>query len=577
VKYKNYPIQAMIPGVGGWVIPGAKVLRHASTSMVTYRFSAPNQTLLVDRCARSYEQPPVLSIGKLFGATQLVGEVKLKGAAGVVKTYKDTMNVDGNTREVGVIALDGAPGSKVAFQERYAGPCGKRPASGSCLRTPISSINGVIPDCNGNIDIEFIGENIVGTVGDGIILDSPIGLADVCPQGSLNLVYETSLTCGSDTGTSAVSETPSGSPSDSSASSINQPDPQPDLSIYCENFEDNAHYLTFSPTDGFILDDAAGRTKRIVATTAGKELIAINNGYRYYSNDGYTLSMIVRPYAAMGEGHAIFGYDTNVNFFWLSVLLHHPLYPYGAIALGRRVAATAGTGGSNGIGPVGSGYVFLSVIAMPNYAARLVEDDYQVDITVSETGPLITVNYEVTWGAGSTGPQVFNIPINASIKPGNRDGKIGFGTLLAFAEFDNLAVNCTADPAGPGNDNIAYAYGMVLSTPLTNQHNFYGTKELGEPLLVNGGTASVWFVFQPTGGEVQFRVRVDGGNGFTKAVGLYRYGPSFGTMELLGQQSGVNIDFTSTFVDPAVPSEVFFIQVEGYGQAVGTFDVRVDP
>jgi hypothetical protein len=56
-----------------------------------------------------------------------------------------------------VFSLDGNI-TDVAYNplSYFLGPCAQRPESGTCPNTPIESINGVSPDCAGNIELKVV-------------------------------------------------------------------------------------------------------------------------------------------------------------------------------------------------------------------------------------------------------------------------------------------------------------------------------------------------------------------------------------------------------------------------------------
>ena len=176
VPNRQIPIEPLYPGVGGWVVLG----KCRSKLPYLGRFSSPQQSLLLPRVAKWYDDFPIPDVGKLHYGTALTGLVLLR-AGNDIEIAKETRHVGGADREVIAIRLANISGR--VLLEEYAGPCGKRPESGNCLKPAIEAINTVTPDCNGNINIEFDTaclESAIAQTGQGIVLDYCLGLADAC-------------------------------------------------------------------------------------------------------------------------------------------------------------------------------------------------------------------------------------------------------------------------------------------------------------------------------------------------------------------------------------------------------------
>jgi hypothetical protein len=158
----NYAVTPLVAGVSGWMTFGPGI----ETDFVG-RYSLPSQSFLLPRCARPYRALPISSCGKLGLPTALQGLVNITASAPLKATYvADAGNViDGFTKTVVGTATNAivfeidqnaATATYNPLQE-FLGPCAQRPESGTCPKTPIETINGVLPDCNGNIVIEFLG------------------------------------------------------------------------------------------------------------------------------------------------------------------------------------------------------------------------------------------------------------------------------------------------------------------------------------------------------------------------------------------------------------------------------------
>lgn len=205
VKYRQYALEAMNDGCGGWVVFGSGI----DDQTVNGRYSALHQGGLMYRCAAPYNVLPTVNVGRLNNTEALTGVVTLRGGGDieVVKGENYEIPVNGDTantvlRDVIVIRLkQDVAGDRNVFED-YAGPCGKRPESGNCDEPePVEFINTVGPDCCGNIDIEFRGCAGVSEVtggGSGVVIDCSRGLAEVCvakdrlpaADGTLPNVYD---------------------------------------------------------------------------------------------------------------------------------------------------------------------------------------------------------------------------------------------------------------------------------------------------------------------------------------------------------------------------------------------------
>ena len=149
-EYKPYPLDAMYPGVGGWIVFGSGISTPFRTD-----FTTPDQSFFAPTVGRWYDDLPVPSAQKEGLSEKLTGLVTLLGSS-TVSVKKEERVIQGVTRDAIVISAIDTPENNLL--ESLVGPCGKRPESGTCEATPIEFINTVDPDCDGNIDIRFIGE-----------------------------------------------------------------------------------------------------------------------------------------------------------------------------------------------------------------------------------------------------------------------------------------------------------------------------------------------------------------------------------------------------------------------------------
>jgi len=182
----NYSISALVPGVAGWVVFG-----HGTDTLFSAQYSTPHQSLIAARCSRAYPALPVQALSKFGLAATLDNVITITAGAPVVARYAENLNetyINAQTGETGtvgkaiVFGLDQS-GTTDAFNplRDFLGPCGQRPESGTCDQTPIETINGVAPDCDGNIEITFAGldaRTFIACGGIDILTD--VGLQDAC-------------------------------------------------------------------------------------------------------------------------------------------------------------------------------------------------------------------------------------------------------------------------------------------------------------------------------------------------------------------------------------------------------------
>jgi len=182
----NHPITPLADGVAGWVALG-----HGLDEEFVGRYSSPIQTLISQRCARPYRPLPIPSLGKLDLSTSLQGIVTFLSQPPVTTTYipktsEQALRVNSTPVNAIVFKLeDEVQGANPL--RTLLGPCNQRPESGTCPKPPIETINGLTPDCAGNINITFDGftpavfENCGGV---DVLADT--GLSEACAGGDGN-------------------------------------------------------------------------------------------------------------------------------------------------------------------------------------------------------------------------------------------------------------------------------------------------------------------------------------------------------------------------------------------------------
>lgn len=154
--YVLYPVQALYPGVAGWIVFGKAITNGKA---LTHRFSTPEQSQLIPHVARRYSPPPIDDVAKVNALTKLTGVVRLRGGDDI-EIVQETREINDVAMPVGVIRLKSKPEffEDQNLLEKYAGPCGARPESNNCGQpSPIEFVNSIVPDCCGNITLEFRG------------------------------------------------------------------------------------------------------------------------------------------------------------------------------------------------------------------------------------------------------------------------------------------------------------------------------------------------------------------------------------------------------------------------------------
>lgn len=449
VRFKPYALRPLAPGVGGWINLG----NGANGANLTALFENLSEGLLCDRTVRSYPDLPVSSIGKTGISPPLQGLVGLRGSLGKVVVSNGTRVIGGITRKVILIGLD-LSSSPTATLLDYAGACGHRPSAATCNKPALTEINQVKPDCNGNIDLVFLGDVVVGDAGDGLILDNPVGMAQVCVPKPYKVIDNND--CSSSSSATPPPESSSSSPSpppESSSSGLAGP--------YCEDFTGPHTELT-DKSGTFTLQTIKRfqppyelTLKRLVSSGTVQEEFTLDMLRIPDVAAGYNLRALIRPRSGHFEGHVIFGYvppsggGPSKNFFFGGVMLSHPSYPFGCFFLGRRVNSAVPGADSLSLGDPGSNYVFLdsgSVYAVPE-SLRLRETDYNFILNIEKVGGFVVVYWSIFWktdtGLQFVGPLSYAIPIIPSIWTANNSrGYAGLGTLGTLAEFDNFGINC---------------------------------------------------------------------------------------------------------------------------------------
>lgn len=183
----NYAIQPLQAGVSGWITFGRGV-----DTPFSGRYSTPRQSFIGLRNARPYTPLPVPTLGKLGLNEALAGIVNIVADTPMTATYYENYTLPKydpetdttNTQPVKAIIFSCvSPTADFNPYSYFLGPCGQRPESGTCPKTPIETINGVAPDCEtGNINVVVSGGLTARPFLEcgGLDITTPLGLADAC-------------------------------------------------------------------------------------------------------------------------------------------------------------------------------------------------------------------------------------------------------------------------------------------------------------------------------------------------------------------------------------------------------------
>lgn len=418
VLFKNYPIKAMYPGVAGWMAFGSGAVDLTSLSL---RFAGPDATQLVDRAVRAYDDTPVLSLGTANSAMALTGIVGLKGNAGVVVTSKQQRSIHGVLRDVGVIALDTAQNA-VSTLESFTGTCGARPQANNCTSPPVVAINNVRPDCNGNLSLEFEGEQLIGDAGTGMVIDFPIGLGQICPK-SFVLALNTHDVCN-------PSSSSSSSYSSSSSSSSSTPYVPPPTPTYCEDF--SGGFGELAPRTGLW----AVESGTLVSSTGilGEQYVLDYDRTMQIlsTGDTYIVTSTITPANTGAQtGHVILGWDGGFSFNFVGVCMaSSPGFPNGYFYVGHRSAiSVAPTLPSSDTGYNVQFRFAPSVALVPGNSFRFI-------VQAKKLISAVELSFSVEWNTHVDVHTVFPPSFNLS-------GFTGLGVVGSVTGFNDFGVNCS--------------------------------------------------------------------------------------------------------------------------------------
>jgi len=155
VPYSNYELRPMTDGVAGWVSFGTGIKTTGS-----WLFSDTTQTKLLPKVAWAYVEEGVTGLGKLNTADLLTGDIVFQaGGSQLLIDYISSSNalareINGSPVNAIVFSLNTNQYGKSLY-ELFLGPCDTSPESGTCRKPAIFAINGAVPNCSGEITLQF--------------------------------------------------------------------------------------------------------------------------------------------------------------------------------------------------------------------------------------------------------------------------------------------------------------------------------------------------------------------------------------------------------------------------------------
>ena len=434
VRFKNYALRPVYPGTGGWINLGQGAIDIQS---LVLRFLESADSCFIDRCVRSYQDIPVSSLGKVNQASGLTGLVSLAGAKGSVVTRSETMLVGGKSQTVGMIGLD-LSNNSVATLLKYAGTCGHRPQSKTCVVAPITMINNVTPDENGNIDIEFKNQLVVGDVGTGMVLDSQRSLSEVCPPVNPNGIFINPIPGDYVIPFPPIPPESSSGPEPSSSEGSLTPE-------YCENFAGPTTELYQREGLFSIITIGPQNVFQSSPTTGPQLAIDLAREQDAFSLSGYTVQAVVTPTAAEANGFLVVAYKSLTNFFFAGINLQPwPGYTNGCFFIGKKTAAVSGP-----VPPAGLnfGYSILQNISPP---APLIITGYQLVVNAAYiigSPDFYVISLNAYWNDGTA--RTISQALTFNVNQFNQLGYCGLGVVNSITQFADFGINCASFPV-PG-------------------------------------------------------------------------------------------------------------------------------
>jgi hypothetical protein len=155
-------MEPLSPEISGWIEFGDYMEQPWSGTDQGMHYFNFGVARFCPRAFLAVGLPPVLSISETFADKSLSGDVKFSSSGYLVNTPIIFTDADG-VESLGIIFSLSDP-------SQFLSPCSGGNDSGECASYPLRSINGVLPDENGNITIQMPGMAIIKNLITGSVL-----------------------------------------------------------------------------------------------------------------------------------------------------------------------------------------------------------------------------------------------------------------------------------------------------------------------------------------------------------------------------------------------------------------------
>jgi hypothetical protein len=232
----TYKLNSFLPGAAGYIVFGS-----GAQQLFSGLYANPQQSLLTARAARALPNPTLSRLALQGSATEYSGLLQLIPGA-PLRVRKEPQLINGKWQEnVLVFGLEDtrANASEQSAFETFSGGCSPRVGSQNCGDPqPLQSINGIRPDCSGNVTLDFRGCAVVGrnSADCGVIVDCNLSLEQSCRPPYLPDISDGQLP-GARPPLIIPPVIPPGPDSDSASDSISEGFSSPLALPYCDTFD----------------------------------------------------------------------------------------------------------------------------------------------------------------------------------------------------------------------------------------------------------------------------------------------------------------------------------------------------
>ncbi len=434
-RHIYYPVTPLQPGVGGFLVFGDVEERLA------LRMSTPQQGLLLPKCAAAYNPFPIPTLRKLGRVDGLAGLVKILAGPDIAVS-REIHEINGESHAALVFRLTQSIATRNVL-EVYRGPCDNRPESGTCDKEGIEFINGVGPDCSGNLDIVFVGLTPApyttcapDAQAAGVTLDQSIGIDEVCaPRTPGRFAGRDYCEPSSDSSLSSASlssEAPSPSSSSESSTADSLSSESCSQLPFTRTFDDETARGFAVPQGAFTFEsldspdeEAGGPAVSYVATDTTRRNLAVMTdcGVDTTLNKRVTTHISLQQSRARSNGHLVLNYR-------LVDPINNPHYEYFAVSLDRqagkvRLLRWAGAG-------------FIEEAATVVGSPILYGDWYEIEAEIEESDGQVAIGVAVRGVTDAGWPDVSFSVLTSRYLPA--DGLFGLGSDRAVASFSFLKI-----------------------------------------------------------------------------------------------------------------------------------------